>query len=83
MPTYDYRCANEHVFEVFQKMSDPPKASCPECGEAAIRMVSGGTGFLSRGGGGTTGASSRGRTLDGGSSAGEPPHAPKDRTFGV
>lgn len=78
MPTYDFTCPNDHVFEVFQKMSDDPVAPCPECGLDARRMISGGTGFLTRGGGGS--APARGRTLDGGSSSGEPPHAPVDRT---
>ena len=49
MPTYEYRCAKGHTFEVFQKMSDPPVATCPECEGAAERMVSGGAGFLFKG----------------------------------
>lgn len=79
MPTYDYTCENDHTFEVFQKMSDPPHADCPECGEAAERQISGGGGLMLRGGGGPS-SGSRGRTLDGGSSKGEPPHAPADLT---
>jgi putative FmdB family regulatory protein len=49
MPTYEYRCAKGHSFDVFQKMSDPPVASCPECGADAQRVVSGGAGFLFKG----------------------------------
>ena len=49
MPTYEYRCAKGHRFDVFQKMSDAPVASCPTCGEAAERVVSGGAGFLFKG----------------------------------
>jgi putative FmdB family regulatory protein len=49
MPTYEYRCARGHVFDVFQKMSDEPVAQCPECGEPATRLVSGGAGFLFKG----------------------------------
>jgi putative FmdB family regulatory protein len=49
MPTYEYRCVKGHVFDVFQKMSDEPVAVCPECGEAASRLVSGGAGFLFKG----------------------------------
>ena len=49
MPTYEYRCARGHAFDVFQKMSDEPVATCPECGEAASRIVSGGAGFLFKG----------------------------------
>ena len=51
MPTYDYQCQKGHRFEVFQKMSDDPIAECPECGEAAQRMISGGAGFLFKGDG--------------------------------
>jgi putative FmdB family regulatory protein len=45
MPTYDYRCARcQHAFEVFQRMSDAPVATCPACGAAeAKRRISGGT----------------------------------------
>jgi putative FmdB family regulatory protein len=49
MPTYEYRCARGHAFDVFQKMSDEPVAQCPECGEPATRVVSGGAGFLFKG----------------------------------
>jgi putative FmdB family regulatory protein len=51
MPTYDYRCPKGHRFEVFQKMSDPPAAKCPQCGKPAERMISAGAGFLFKGGG--------------------------------
>ena len=40
MPTYEYRCSRGHTFELFQKMSDPPAAACPECGSPAERVVS-------------------------------------------
>ncbi len=49
MPTYEYRCPNGHEFEVFQKMSDEPVAPCPECGEEAERVISGGGGLLFKG----------------------------------
>jgi putative FmdB family regulatory protein len=49
MPTYEYRCPKGHRFDVFQKMSDPPGASCPECGKAAERMIVPGAGFLFKG----------------------------------
>ena len=32
MPTYEYHCPKGHIFDVFQKMSDPAGAKCPECG---------------------------------------------------
>jgi putative FmdB family regulatory protein len=51
MPTYEYRCANGHTFEQFQKISDPPVASCPECDAAVERVLSGGAGLLFKGSG--------------------------------
>lgn len=62
MPTYDFRCPQGHVFEVFQKMSDDPVRPCPECGEDAQRQISGGSGLW----------------LAGRPGGGEPPHAPPD-----
>jgi putative FmdB family regulatory protein len=49
MPTYDYQCTEGHRFEVFQKMTDDPEATCPECGSPAERVISGGAGFLFKG----------------------------------
>jgi putative FmdB family regulatory protein len=49
MPTYEYECPQGHSFEVFQKMTDEPVSSCPECGEEARRKISGGAGFLFKG----------------------------------
>ncbi|HEX9885714.1 MAG TPA: FmdB family zinc ribbon protein [Longimicrobiales bacterium] len=49
MPTYDYRCAEGHQFEVFQRMSDEPVTTCPECGARAERRISGGAGFIFKG----------------------------------
>ena len=49
MPTYEYRCPKGHHFEVFQRISEEPGASCPECGEAAQRQISAGAGFLFKG----------------------------------
>jgi len=51
MPTYEYRCANGHEFERFQKMSDDPVDTCPECGAAAERLLSAGAGLLFKGSG--------------------------------
>ncbi|HKJ92530.1 MAG TPA: zinc ribbon domain-containing protein [Longimicrobiales bacterium] len=51
MPTYEYRCPKGHEFELFQRMSDPPEAECPECGEAAQRQLSAGAGLLFKGSG--------------------------------
>lgn len=49
MPTYEYRCPEGHHFELFQRMSDEPKAECPTCGAVAERILSGGAGFLFKG----------------------------------
>src|SRR5688572_10923036 len=51
MPTYEYRCPKGHEFELFQRMSDEPKAKCPTCGAKAKRILSAGAGFLFKGGG--------------------------------
>jgi putative FmdB family regulatory protein len=49
MPTYEYRCPKGHEFELFQRMSDEPVASCPTCGKPAQRLLSGGGGLLFKG----------------------------------
>jgi putative FmdB family regulatory protein len=52
MPTYVYRCTRgSHEFEQVQKITDPPTATCPECGEPAERVISGGAGLLFKGSG--------------------------------
>lgn len=52
MPTYEYRCpACAREFERFQRMSDPPGAPCPDCGQAADRLISAGGGLLFKGDG--------------------------------
>ena len=41
MPLYEYECeANHHRFEVIQKFSDPPIATCPTCGSAVHKLLS-------------------------------------------
>ena len=40
MPTYEYKCLKcMEVFEVFQKMSDPPIEKCPKCGSEVKRLI--------------------------------------------
>lgn len=53
MPTYEYRCgACGHAFERFQKISDDPVRTCPECGEEeAERLISPGGGLVFKGSG--------------------------------
>jgi putative FmdB family regulatory protein len=38
MPIYEYKCSNEHIFEVMQRMSDDPVSSCEVCGEPVERV---------------------------------------------
>jgi putative FmdB family regulatory protein len=38
MPIYEYRCENGHLFEVMQKIADPPVTACQTC-EAAVQRV--------------------------------------------
>ena len=37
VPTYEYKCPNGHVFEVFKRMADPPPDTCPVCGASPGR----------------------------------------------
>jgi putative FmdB family regulatory protein len=38
MPIYEYRCENGHLFEVMQRMTDDPLASCSTCGAPVQRV---------------------------------------------
>jgi putative FmdB family regulatory protein len=38
MPIYEYRCDNGHTFEVMQKMTDDPMATCTSC-DAPVQRV--------------------------------------------
>ena len=50
MPTYEYRCRDcGRDFDLFQRMSDEPRATCPDCGGRAERLISGGAGLLFKG----------------------------------
>ena len=40
MPLYDYKCENDHVFEVMQSFSSEPVATCDDCGTLAKRQLS-------------------------------------------
>jgi len=51
MPTYEYLCPEGHTFDVFQKMSERPRAKCPRCGRTATRQISGGAGLVFKGSG--------------------------------
>lgn len=51
MPTYEYECLKcGHRFETFQKMSETPLKTCPECRKSAVRRLIGtGSGIIFRG----------------------------------
>jgi putative FmdB family regulatory protein len=51
MPTYAYRCPQGHTFDRFQKISDPAGATCPTCGGAGERIITGGAGLVFKGSG--------------------------------
>jgi putative FmdB family regulatory protein len=52
MPLYEYRCnACGHELEAMQKMSDPPLAVCPQCGESALKKKISAAAFRLKGGG--------------------------------
>ena len=39
MPIYEYRCPDGHVFELFQRMTDPPAEACEVCGKSPVEKV--------------------------------------------
>lgn len=52
MPTYEYKCTLcNQVQEVFHSIKEEPEIKCKSCNGNCKRMVSGGTGFIIRGGG--------------------------------
>ena len=52
MPTYEYRCPKGHVFEkFFPSMNHRRRLNCPECGQPAERLISGGAGLHFKGSG--------------------------------
>jgi putative FmdB family regulatory protein len=51
MPTYDYRCEKDHVFELFHSIKDDSPKACPKCGTPSKRVPSGGSGLLFKGSG--------------------------------
>jgi len=51
MPTYEYECrACSTRFERRQGITEAPLEECPECGGEIHRVVSGGAGFILKGG---------------------------------
>ncbi len=53
VPTYEYKCAEGHTTEAFQKMTDAPLKKCATCGKTVERVLFApsihfkGTGFYS------------------------------------
>ncbi len=76
MPTYEYVCRDcGHGWEAFQSIKDSALKNCAKCGkETAERVITGGAGFILKGGGwysdlyGTPKAKSEGKS-DGNGSA--------------
>ncbi len=53
MPVYEYKCGEcEHKFELSHGYSkDTGDIKCPKCGGPVKRMITGGSGFIMKGGG--------------------------------
>ncbi|MHB8643538.1 MAG: FmdB family zinc ribbon protein [Gaiellaceae bacterium] len=39
MPTYEYRCPEGHLFEVFKSINAPAPEKCPTCGKSPLEVV--------------------------------------------
>ena len=77
MPLYEYRCqACDRVVEVLQKISDPPRRKCGECGGRLEKLVSQ-SGFVLKGAGWYVHEYGRKGKSDA-KDAGETPAAPKE-----
>jgi putative FmdB family regulatory protein len=52
MPFYEYMCeACGHEFEEFQKITDKPVRTCPECGKRRVKRLISQTSFVLKGSG--------------------------------
>ena len=53
MPTYEFRCESGHAVDRFYRSMTgaPAVIECPECGQSAVRQVSGGIGLVFKGSG--------------------------------
>ena len=86
VPIYEYRCANGHTFELFQRMSDPAPEACEDCGAPVQKILNApaihykGSGFYSTdyGRGGKKGGAKDARSDAGSSSGSEGGSAAKD-----
>jgi putative FmdB family regulatory protein len=39
VPTYEYRCPDGHLFEVFKSIAAPAPETCPVCGKGPVEVV--------------------------------------------
>jgi putative FmdB family regulatory protein len=39
VPTYEYRCPNGHLFELFKSITAPAPDVCPVCGDGPLEVV--------------------------------------------
>ena len=52
MPTYTYKCPKcGHEKEIFHSINGDPDIICPKCEISMKRQITGGTGFIVKGGG--------------------------------
>ena len=52
MPTYEYECLKcGHEFELFQRITEPPRKRCPVCRGKVQRAIGAGAGLLFKGSG--------------------------------
>ncbi|SHG51606.1 putative regulatory protein, FmdB family [Thermosyntropha lipolytica DSM 11003] len=51
MPIYDYRCENCGKFEIKQRITEDPLASCPTCGGKVERLIGKNIGIVFKGSG--------------------------------
>lgn len=52
MPTYEYECKKcGYSFESFHSVKEAGPGSCPICGGPVKQVITGGTGFIFKGGG--------------------------------
>jgi putative FmdB family regulatory protein len=84
MPAYEYLCdACECRFEKRQKMSEAPLESCPQCGGAVRRLISGGAGAITKSSGrqSSDGQATHGTCASGGPCCGGQGTACNNRMF--
>jgi putative FmdB family regulatory protein len=82
VPIYEYRCPNGHVFELLQRMGDPPPEVCEVCGEGPVERVLYPVAVHFKGSGFYTTDYGKGKKKegDGGSSSGEGKTAESGKT---